>query len=122
EEAAAGVFRVGEAAGGDDERGPAEQVAQLDDDEDEEQQVDEAQRGGDGNDAERQPAFRSRSGQHRADQRPPEVSRDETSAHGEHDDVRQERIEVYGEGIRDQRAEHGVGGGEQASEHDQYRE
>src|ERR1043166_9067095 len=44
EEAAAGVLGIGEAARGEDERGAAEQVAQLNDHEDEKQQVHQAQR------------------------------------------------------------------------------
>ena len=117
EEAAAGVLRVGEAARGDDERGAAEQVSQLNDDEDQKQQVDEPQRGRHGNDAEREPALPFGSRHERTDQCAPEVSRHQRPPHGEQDYVRQQVAEVDVEGTGNHGPEHAVGRGKQTSEH-----
>ena len=117
EEAAAGVLGIREAARGDDERGAAEQVAQLNHYEDEKQQVHKAQRGSHGNDAERQPALRLGSRHERTDQCSPEVSRHQRPPHAEQDYVRQQVAEVDVECTGHHSPEHAVGRRKQTSEH-----
>ena len=110
EEPVACVLGIGQVCGTLNQLRAAKEVAELDDDEDEEQHIEQAQRGADGDDAERQVrGGREGEGRRRTDDAAPEVSGGERRPGHDEGGVGRNRREVDVERVRHQVAEHGVG-------------
>jgi len=121
EEAVPRVFGVREAARFLDERGAAEEIAELYHDKEQKQEVDEAERGRQRNDA----LDRLQRGRHAverpAEERPAEITRDQKRPEADEEHVGNDGLGIEREEIREDVAEDRIRRGEQAGEDQEHR-